>query len=111
MATLIERVIEDLTEELNTTEGKKFNATLLQSKVTAVYYEVKAARKYPKNYPDYLIESDMEDYYHVIRSVSLFDYNQTGAEGQSQYSADGVSIHYVDRDKLFKVNAISKIGR
>ena len=99
---LIEQIIEDLTEELNMTEGKQFNATLLQSKVNAVYREVKTARKYPKTYNEAAIESDMEDYYSVIRSVSLFDYNQIGAEGQKQYSADGTSIHYVNRDDLFK---------
>lgn len=108
---LIEQIIEDLTEELNMTEGKQFNATLLQSKVNAAYREVKLARKYPASYPDFAIESDMENYYSVIRSISLYDYNQVGAEGQTQYSADGTSIHYVDRDKLFKdVTPISAIS-
>lgn len=99
---LIEDIIEDLTEELNMTEGKQFNDTLLQSKVNAAYREVKLARKYPSTYSDIVIESDMENYYPVIRAISLYDYNQIGAEGQTQYSADGTSIHYVDRDKLFK---------
>ena len=98
---LVERVIEDLTEELNMTEGTKFNATLLQSKVNAVYREVKLARNYPSNYNDAAIDDDMEKYYSVIRELSLYDYSKIGAEGLSQYSADGTSLHYKDRDKLF----------
>lgn len=109
--SLIDDVIEDLTEELNMAEGKKFNATLLQSKVTTAYREVKSARKYPSSYQDFVIEEDMENYYSTIRAIALYDYNQIGAEGQTQYSADGTSIHYADRDKLFAdVLPISKIG-
>lgn len=99
---LVEQVIEDLTEELNMTEGKQFNATLLQSKVNAAYREVKLARKYPLNYSDILIDADMENFYPTIRALALYDYNQIGSEGQTQYSADGTSIHYVSRDDYFK---------
>ena len=98
---VVEAIIEDLTEELNITEGKRFNATLLQSKVKAAYNEVKAARKYPSTYSDEDIERDMEGYYPTIRAISLYDYNQIGAEGQSSYSGDGTSIHYVNRNSLF----------
>ena len=99
---LVDDVIEDLSEELNMTEGKSFNASILQSKVNAAYRDVRTARKYPSTYNESVIESDMENYYSVVRAVSLFDYNQVGAEGQTQYSADGTSIHYKDRDALFK---------
>lgn len=110
MADMIESIIEDLTEELNITEGKKFNASLLQAKVNAAYREVKTARRYPSTYNEYVIENDMENYYSVVRAISLYDYNQIGAEGQKQYSADGTSIHYVDRDSLFKgVEPISRV--
>ena len=98
---LVERVIEDLTEELNMTEGTKLNATLLQSKVNAVYREVKLARNYPSNYNDAAIDDDMEKYYSVIRELSLYDYSKIGAEGLSQYSADGTSLHYSERNKYF----------
>lgn len=98
---LVEQVIEDLTEELNMTEGEKFNATLLQSKVNAVYREVKLARNYPSNYNAATIEDDMEKYYSVIRELSLYDYSKVGAEGLSQYSADGTSLHYSERNKYF----------
>ena len=43
----------------------------------------------------------MNDYYVNIRAIALYDYTKIGAEGQSQYSADGESIHYLDRNKMF----------
>lgn len=97
-----EDVFDSLKTELEITEGDKLNETLLQSKVDAAYQDVKTARNYPGTYSDDKVNADMERYYSVIRSVALFDYNQVGAEGQSSYSADGTSIHYLNRDKLFK---------
>ena len=43
----------------------------------------------------------MENYYSQVREIAMYDYNQVGAEGQTQYSQDGVSVHYVDRNSLF----------
>lgn len=97
-----EDVFESLKIELEITEGDKFNATLLESKIDAAYEDVKMARCYPATYSDVAIIDDMERYYSPIRSIALYDYNQVGAEGQSSYSADGTSIHYLSRDKLFK---------
>ena len=98
---MIEDIIEELKTELQETEGEKFNETLLTSKVKGAYREVMAARKYPASYSEAAIERDMDNYYSQVRSVALFDYNQIGAEGQTQYSQDGVSVHYVDRNSLF----------
>lgn len=91
-----------LKTELAITEGTMFNETLLDAKVKGAYEDVKTARNYPESYSEDDISKDMERYYSVIRSVALFDYNQIGAEGQSSYNADGTSIHYLNRDRLFK---------
>lgn len=96
-----EEIVESLKTELELTEGEKFNLSLLQSKVDSAYREVKAARKYPMSYSEAYIEKDMENYYSQVRSIAMYDYNQAGAEGQTQYSADGVTIHYLERSKLF----------
>lgn len=98
---MIEEIIEDLKIELEAEEGSKFNISLLRSKVKTAYREVQAARKYPATYSEAMIERDMNNYYSQIRSIAMYDYNQSGSEGQTQYSQDGVSIHYVDRDRLF----------
>lgn len=95
-------VYESLKAEIEITEGDRFNFTLLESKVKNAYREVKTARRYPVSYSDAAIENDMENYYSQIRAVAQFDFNQAGAEGQTQFSEDGASIHYVDRDKCFQ---------
>lgn len=97
-----EDVFIALKTELEITEGAMFNETLLESKVNGAYEDVKMARNYPSSYSEKDINNDMERYYSTIRSVALFDYNQIGAEGQSSYNADGTSIHYLNRDRLFK---------
>lgn len=96
-----EEIFNELRAELQETEGEKLNETLLRSKVKGAYRAVKTARKYPANYTEAMIDRDMENYYSQIREIALFDFNQIGSEGQTQYSQDGVSIHYVERDKLF----------
>jgi hypothetical protein len=98
---MIEEIIEELTTELRETEGERFNETLLRSKVKSAYRAVQTVRKYPKSYTEAMIERDMENYYSQVKDIAMFDFNQIGAEGQTQYSQDGVSVHYVDRDKLF----------
>lgn len=100
---MIEQIIEDLSEELSTTEnGGNFNSVLLESKVKDAYEEVKSIRRYPRNMNPESVEADMQYFYSTVKRVARYDYNQVGGEGQSQYSADGVSIRYVNRDSLFK---------
>ena len=98
---LINRVYESIKIELEITEGERFNPVLLRSKVENAYYEVKTARRYPISYTEASIDRDLENYFSQIRAIALFDVNQIGAEGQTQYSQDGVSVHYVDRNRLF----------
>lgn len=98
-------ILTELTTELLVTEGEKFNLPLLTSKVNNAVMEVRTARKYPKSYSDEMVESDLVTFYSNIRNLALYDYNQTGAEGQTSFSESGVSIHYVDRDKYF-VNVV-----
>jgi hypothetical protein len=96
-----EEILNELRAELEETEGEKLNVALLKSKVKGAYRAVKTARKYPLSYTEAMIDRDMENYYSQVREIALFDYNQIGSEGQTQYSQDGVSIHYVDRNALF----------
>lgn len=95
-------IITDLTTELMVTDSDLFNLPLLTSKVNNAVIEVKAARKYPKSYTDAMIEDDLVGYYANIRNIALYDYNQSGAEGQSTFSESGINIHYVDREKSFQ---------
>lgn len=97
-----EEIFESLKKELSAEEGDLFNESLLEVKVDTAYREVMMARNYPASYSESAIDDDMAQYYSVIRSIALFDYNQSGGSGQSSYSSDGTSIHYVNRDNYFK---------
>lgn len=100
---MIDEIFETLKNEILADEAQAdlFSENLLRSKIKSAYREVKRARKYPSRYSEAFIEEDMEDYYSNIQDIARYDYNAVGSEGLSQYSADGASIHYKDRDKLF----------
>lgn len=97
--SLEQEVFADLQTELS--QDPTYNETLLLSKVKNALREVKRARKYPTYYTDEQIERDMYDYFSNIRNITLYDYNQIGAEFQTSASENSVSRRYVDRDKLF----------
>ena len=99
--SLKDQIYESIKTEVEITEGDRFNPVLLRSKVDNAYREVQTARRYPISYTEAAIERDMNNYYSQIRSIAMFDFNQIGSEGQTSFSEDGSSIHYVDRDKLF----------
>lgn len=94
-------ITTDLTTEILLTDGDLFNLPLLTSKINNAVMEVRTARKYPKSYTEEMVESDLVTFYATIRNIALYDYNQSGAEGQTAYSGDGNNIHYVDREKYF----------
>lgn len=99
IAEMKSEIIAELTIEL---QGESdFNADILTAKVNNATREVQTARNYPSTYTEAQIENDTVRFFSQIKSIAMYDYNQIGAEGQTQYSADGESIHYVDRNKLF----------
>ena len=98
-AELEASIVTELTTELN--KETDFDATMLEAKVHNAYREVKTVRNYPKYYPQGVIDDDMEEHYSYIKAIALYDYTKIGAEGQENYSADGETIKYVDRNNLF----------
>lgn len=100
---MLDEIFNNLKAEISADEAQadKVNDVLLKSKINSAYRDVKKARHYPTSYSESMIEKDMLDFYSNIEAIARYDYNQIGSEGQSSYSADGTSIHYVDRDKLF----------
>ena len=100
---MLDEIFENLKVEINADDSQsdKVNETLLRIKVEGAFRDVKNARNYPSIYSQAQIEADMIKYYSNIESIARYDYNKVGAEGQSSYSADGTSIRYLNRDKLF----------
>ena len=100
MDELINAIIDDLTVELQRTDPM-FDADVLEVKVKYAARDVKQTRRYPANYTDAMIASDMNQFYSQIRNVALYDYNQVGIEFQSNHTEADTQRTYVDRNKLF----------
>ena len=100
---MLEEIFLNLKSEILADEPQAdlLSENLLRSKVMGAYRDVVRARKYPKTYTESQIEEDMLNFYSNIEAIARYDYNAVGSEGLSSYSADGASLHYKDRDKLF----------
>lgn len=100
---MLDEIFENLKAEILADESQAdlLSENLLKTKIKSAYREVLRARNYPKSYTEAQIEQDMLNYHVNIEDIARYDYNSVGAEGLSSYSADGTSIHYKDRDKLF----------
>jgi len=106
---LKDSIIADLTIEL---QGEPdFNADILAIKVDTAIREVRMKRNYTAtSYKEAQIEADLENYYSVIKSVALYDYNHIGAEGERSHNENSVSRTWVDRDELFNgIHAFVKV--
>lgn len=106
---LQDEVVAELTVELQ--DEPTFNINILVTKVRNAIREVKMKRNYQAtSYTDEQIEKDLYNYFSVIKSVALYDYNQIGAEGEQSHSENSVSRTWVDRDDLFRgVHAFVKV--
>lgn len=97
---LQDEIVSDLKIELQ--DDDDFNDSILAVKVKNAIKEIKSARMYPDSYKDEKIIKDLSDnYYSYIVSLARYDYNQTGAEGQSSHSEGDTTRTWVDRNSLF----------
>ena len=100
MDELFYSVVEDLTIELQ--NDPDFSVDILEVKVKNAIRDVKLKRNYKAtSYNEEQIADDLQNYYSTIVNVARYDYNQIGAEGQSQHNENDVSRTWVDRDRLF----------
>lgn len=99
MEPLIEEIFEDLTTELGLV--KETDKAVLTSKVKNAYREVKRTRNYQSYHTQDFIDNDMNNFYSNIRELALYDYNQEGAEGQTNHSENGTSRVWKDRKECF----------
>ena len=106
---LQDEIVAELTVELQ--DEPTFNVKILATKVRNAIREVKMKRNYQAtSYTDEQVEKDLYNYFSVIKSVALYDYNQIGAEGEQSHSENSISRTWVDRDDLFKgVHAFVKV--
>lgn len=108
-AGLEQEIIAELTIEL---QGEPaFSPEILAVKVRNAIREVKMKRNYAAaSYTENQIKQDLYNYFSVIKSVALYDYNQIGADFESSHSENSVSRTWVSRDELFSgVHAFAKV--
>lgn len=97
---LKESVIESLTVELES--DPDFSEEILEEKVSNAINEVKLARRYAMaGYSDERIESDIVNYISNIRDISLYDYNQSGIDFQTNSQENGTNRSFMSRHRLF----------
>lgn len=99
MEPLIEEIFKDLSTELGLI--KETDKAVLTSKVKNAYREVKRTRNYQSYHTQDFIDNDMNNFYSNIRELALYDYNQEGAEGQTNHSENGTSRVWKDRKECF----------
>lgn len=79
-----------------------FDRAFMAQKIANACDEVRRRRNYTASgYSDNEIEADIQNYASNIRNVSLYDYNQNGAEFESSHSEIGINRAWIDREKLF----------
>ena len=97
---LKDAVIEGLTAELES--DPDFSEEILSEKVENAIREVQLHRRYASSgYSDEQIANDIQTFYPNIRGLALYDYNQTGVEGQSSSQENSVLRTYVNRNRMF----------
>ena len=83
------------------TEGNlgRFNSDILSVKVKGAIRDVMERRRYQTHHTEEFIHEDMKNYYSNIKRLSLYDYNQVGAEGQISHSENGINRSWAEREK------------
>lgn len=110
MVELESELLEDLSSEIEISDGDSDSLKKLSAKIKNAIREVKRTRNYPKSYTDDVIAEDLYCYYSNIHDLALYDYNQIGAEGQTGHNENGTSRNWKSRrDCLIGVVSMCKV--
>lgn len=101
--SVINEVVDDLTTELK--NDVDFNADVLAVKVKNNYREIVNRKCYEyssiKDDEDMIANDIYKRHYHILVNASRYDYNQIGVEGETSHSENGISRHYMERERIF----------
>lgn len=97
MDELLKEIMKDLTIELK--DDSDFDSDIMFVKVKGAIRDVMLRRRYQAHHTEEFIHEDMKNYYSNIKRLSLYDYNQVGAEGQASHSENGISRSWSEREK------------
>lgn len=74
---------------------------LIEQLINQAKADIVAKRMYPDSYTDEKIEEDLKRFESVIVNVVVYDHSQAGENFMENYSENGVSRTWKDRDSLF----------
>lgn len=86
---------------INSEDTEAEDYKLLIAKLNAAIRAIKGARDYPKSYTDKMIADDLDNYYANILDLTIYEYNQIGAEGEISHNENGTSRTYKSRLECF----------
>lgn len=94
------KIFSELSAQLEGEEN--FNHAALNAKIKLAILDVMGRREYGNShYTDDKILNELGvRYYSTITRLALYDYNQMGAEGQSQHSENSINRSWGERDKI-----------
>lgn len=103
---LAKSVYDNLIIDVGITSG----SDILAVKVANAEREVKRLRRYPSDADAAYVASDMEQFWTVVYNLSLYDFNQRGAEGEESINENGEYRVFIDRNKILSgVNPIVRL--
>ena len=74
---------------------------LIEQLISQAKADIVAKRMYPDSYTDEKIAEDLKRFESVIVNVAVYDHSQAGDTFMANYSENGVSRTWRDRDSLF----------
>lgn len=102
--TSTEDMKSDVVEKLKTrlTGTANVDEDVLSNIVESAINEIETIRNYPSSYTDDMVASDMSRYFNNAMELSLYDFNQIGAEGETGHTENGITRQYKDRNACLK---------
>ena len=99
---LYDEVLADVQSALSADDD--YNEGLAGVKVKIAIKDVKERRNYQvTTLSDADIYNDLaNNYYSAIFNLAMYDYNQSGVEGEESHNENSVNRHWVKRDDILK---------
>ena len=87
---------------IDDTQTEADDYKLLIAKLNNAIRAIKNARSYPASYTNKMIADDLDNYYENILDLTIYDYNQIGAEGEISHNENGTNRTYKSRRECFR---------
>lgn len=93
-------MLAELTVELSS-DATEVDTALLTAKLNNAIRDVVRAINYPTYYTSKQIEDGLKRYYGNIHDLTIYDYNQVGAEGEVSHNENGTNRTWKSRKECF----------